>query len=51
MTAAAPAPEWTDRNAHDPGFALLQLFGWIAAGLLFGLGVAYARRRRRVDEP
>ena len=41
-------PDWTERNQHDPGISLVELAGWIAAGL--GLYVALGRRRKRRQE-
>ena len=32
------APGWTDRNPHDPGATLLQLFSWTAEPLLYRSG-------------
>ncbi|MGK7865366.1 putative baseplate assembly protein [Falsiroseomonas sp. E2-1-a4] len=31
-------PEWTDYNAGDPGFALIELFAWMSEMLLYRLG-------------
>jgi predicted phage baseplate assembly protein len=31
-------PEWTDFNAGDPGFALVELFAWMSELLLYRLG-------------
>ena len=31
-------PEWTDTNAGDPGFALVELFAWMSELLLYRLG-------------
>ena len=45
---------WTDGNQHDPGVTLLELLGWVAGALAFGLGVyAYLRYRdsRADDRP
>jgi hypothetical protein len=44
------SPDWTDFNQSDPGITLLQLFAFLAAGLLFGVlfvSTWYRRRRRR----
>ena len=45
------APDWTERNGSDPGITLLQVLPWLAAALLFTVGVVAARRRRRRDLP
>ncbi|MGE5604019.1 MAG: hypothetical protein ACM30E_13290, partial [Nitrososphaerales archaeon] len=29
------APDWTDHNPSDPGITLLELFAWLAEGLLY----------------
>ncbi len=42
-------PSWTDRNQHDPGITLLELFLWIALGLLFGRRLLAEVRRRLRD--
>jgi hypothetical protein len=34
------SPEWTDGNAHDPGITTLELFGWAAESLAFGVALA-----------
>jgi hypothetical protein len=39
-------PDWTDHNAPDPGFTLLQLFAFTAVGLATGFAVQRWRRRR-----
>ena len=31
----AHAPEWTDRNLHDPGVTMLEFFAYVAEGLRF----------------
>jgi len=42
-------PSWTDYNRHDPGITLLELFAWLALGLL--LGRLVHRRRSRPGLP
>jgi cytochrome c-type biogenesis protein CcmH/NrfF len=36
--------DWTDRNAHDPGVTLLQLFLWLSTALMVVIGVIVLRR-------
>jgi hypothetical protein len=38
-------PNWTRSNDTDPGIALIELFAWVAQGLLFRSG-GYSERRR-----
>jgi hypothetical protein len=38
-TGSTPPPivserDWTDRNAHDPGVTLVQLFVWLSTALM-----------------
>jgi len=42
-------PSWTDFNRHDPGITLLELFAWLALGLL--LGRLVHKRRSRAGLP
>jgi hypothetical protein len=39
-------PDWTRSNDTDPGITLVELFAWVAEGLLFRSG-GYSERRRR----
>jgi hypothetical protein len=41
-------PDWTDRNVHDPGSPLLQLFAFLQEQLLFRAGSDPERRRRLI---
>jgi hypothetical protein len=47
-----PRPEWTDRNDHDPGIALLELFAYLGDALSYYQDAIAAearlRTRRRV---
>jgi len=36
--------DWTDRNAHDPGVTLVQLFVWLSTALMVVIGVIVLRR-------
>jgi hypothetical protein len=36
--------DWTDRNVHDPGMTLVQLFLWLSTGLVVVIGVVVLRR-------
>ena len=40
MVPSMAAPEWTDRNDHDPGVTMLELFGWTREALAFGVALA-----------
>ena len=35
---------WTDRNAHDPGVTVVQLFLWLSTALVVVIGVVVLRR-------
>ena len=37
MTASTRAPDWTEFNDSGPGITLVQLLGFVALVLLFGL--------------
>src|ERR1700687_2642563 len=39
-------PDWTRSNDADPGITLIELFAWVAEGLLFRSG-GYSERRRK----
>src|ERR1700676_4811570 len=39
-------PNWTRSNDTDPGITLIELFAWVAEGLLFRSG-GYSERRRQ----
>jgi hypothetical protein len=39
-------PNWTRSNDADPGITLIELFAWVAEGLLFQSG-GYSERRRK----
>jgi hypothetical protein len=39
-------PNWTRSNDADPGITLIELFAWVAEGLLFRSG-GYSERRRK----
>jgi hypothetical protein len=39
-------PNWTRSNDPDPGITLIELFAWVAEGLLFRSG-GYSERRRK----
>src|SRR6202165_984491 len=41
-----PQPNWTRSNDADPGITLIELFAWVAEGLLFRSG-GYSERRRK----
>lgn len=36
--------DWTDRNVHDPGVTLVQLFLWLSTALMVVIGVIVLRR-------
>ena len=47
----APAPPWTGHHPADPGGTQLELFAWLADGLLYRAGLvgdadSHARRHR-----
>lgn len=44
------APEWTDHNASDPGITLLELFCWVAEGIIYRSNRIPESSRRRFLE-
>ena len=43
-----PGPEWSRFNDADPGVTLIELFAWVAEGLLYRSGSDFERRRNAV---
>src|SRR5512138_1330842 len=44
------APEWTDHNLSDPGITLLELFCWVAEGMIYRTNRIPESSRRRFLE-
>jgi len=45
---SAQQPDWTTRNDHDPGVALVALFGFLGAALLWQSSGCGGRARLRL---
>ena len=45
---SAHEPDWTTRNAHDPGVTLVALFGFLGAALLWQSSECGERARLRL---